>query len=89
MNTPASQNQGSQINAVNYAFLVLSTMAVALRFCGRYVAHRAGYWWDDWLSLVALVRLSSVNQMFVLTSYLCSHLYGQSADFRSTGFPLG
>ena len=50
-------DKGPQVNAVSYSFLVLSTIAVLLRFWGRMVAHKAGFWWDDWLSLVALVSL--------------------------------
>ena len=57
MSTRTIEDKGHQLNAVSYAFLVLSTMAVALRFCGRFVAHKAGFWWDDWLSLAALVSL--------------------------------
>ena len=48
-------NRGPQINAVAITMLVLATVAVALRFWARYIAQKAGYWWDDWLALAALV----------------------------------
>ena len=51
----ATANRGPQVNAISYAMLVLATIAVILRFWGRYVAKKAGFWWDDWLSLTALV----------------------------------
>ena len=40
--------------------IALSTLAVALRFWGRFATHRTGLWWDDWLSLAALVSLRLV-----------------------------
>ncbi|KAL9066444.1 MAG: hypothetical protein Q9161_007583 [Pseudevernia consocians] len=54
MSTHMTEDKGPQVSAVNYAFLVLSSIAVILRFCGRFVAQKAGFWWDDWLSLAAL-----------------------------------
>ena len=57
MSTHSTGDKGPQVNATSYAFLVLSTIAVVLRFCGRFVAPKSGFWWDDWLSLAALVRL--------------------------------
>jgi hypothetical protein len=50
-----TEDKGPQIRAVTYAMLVLATVAVALRFWARSVALKAGFWWDDWLSLAALV----------------------------------
>jgi hypothetical protein len=55
-----SANQGRSILATIYVFLVLSTLAVALRFWSRHVAHRAGFWWDDWVVLIALVSLGTL-----------------------------
>ena len=52
-----SQDKGPHILAVTYVMLVLATIAIALRFCARYIAHNSTVWWDDWASLVALVRL--------------------------------
>lgn len=56
MAEPTVPNQGPHIDAAAYIMLILVTIAVALRFCSRYVAHKAGFWWDDWLALIALVR---------------------------------
>lgn len=69
MSTLMTEDRGSQVNAVNYAFLVLSTIAVILRFWGRFVAHKARFWWDDWLSLAALVHLphSTLSSLCILT----------------------
>lgn len=61
------EDRGHRVKAANYALLVLGTLAVILRFCGRYIAHKAGFWWDDWLSLVALVSLSSTSSHTRLT----------------------
>ena len=65
MSPPTIEDKGFQVNAVSYAFLVLSTIAVALRFCGRYVAHKAGFWWDDWLSLASLVSLPHLTLLII------------------------
>ncbi len=67
MNSSTAADKGPQVNAANYAFLVLSTVAVVLRFNGRYVAHKAGFWWDDWLSLAALVSISIHRAWGILT----------------------
>lgn len=53
-----AQDKRSHFIAANYAFLIIVTVAVVLRLYGRYIAHKAGFWWDDWLSLVALVSHS-------------------------------
>ena len=53
---PAVPNKGPRLDAAAYIMLVLVTIAVALRFCSRYVSHKAGFWWDDWIALIALVR---------------------------------
>ena len=55
MGSSTIANRGPYVENIDYAFLVLTTLAVVLRFYDRYVAHKAGPWWDDWLSLVALV----------------------------------
>ena len=43
MSTPLLGNKGPHVNAVIYAFFVLATMAVILRFYGRYVTHEPGF----------------------------------------------
>lgn len=53
-----TDGKGSSILAVSGAMIALSTVAVALRFWGRYIAHKNVLWWDDWLSLAALVRFA-------------------------------
>ena len=65
MSTHANENKGAQVVSTSYAFLVLSTIAVVLRFCGRFVAHKAGLWWDDWLSLASLVSLPHLT-LFII-----------------------
>lgn len=47
-------NRGPAIDAVQLSMVVSTTIAVALRFIGRRVAH-VGFWWDDWALLAALV----------------------------------
>jgi hypothetical protein len=63
----ALEDKGSSILATTYVFLVLATIAVALRFWSRYIAHRAGFWWDDWL---ALVSLASPPKYFPLMAFV-------------------
>ena len=55
MSGTAIQDQGPRISATSYIMLVLATIAVILRFWGSYVGRKAGFWWDDWASLAALV----------------------------------
>ena len=87
MSTHINEDKGPRVNAANYAFLVLSTIAVILRFCGRFVGHKAGFWWDDWLSLTALVsrpHLTLLNfRTLTFVDYSLSS--GQSVGSRSTG----
>ena len=40
--------------------LILSILSVGLRFLAR-IRYGAGLWWDDWVILVALVLLWSLN----------------------------
>ena len=47
-------NRGSTIVGTCVALIVFSTLAVALRFLSRRLS-KAGYWYDDWLALAALV----------------------------------
>ena len=49
-------NRGPQIKAAAYTMLILATIAVALRFWSRHISQKAGFWWDDWFALIALVR---------------------------------
>ena len=65
MESTATQDKGSQLVAASIVLLLLSTIAVALRIWGRLIATNSGLWWDDWLSLAALVR----QGLFLLTLY--------------------
>ena len=52
-----SESQIPRILGVNIATLILAIFAVALRFISRRVSN-AKFWWDDWLTLPALVCVS-------------------------------
>ena len=47
-------NQAPRILAISIALMVLSGLAVMLRFLSRMLS-KAGLWWDDWVILTALV----------------------------------
>ena len=49
----------TQLVAVCTTCLTLSTIAVALRLLVRRVIATAGFWWDDWVAVLALVTLFS------------------------------
>lgn len=51
-----TDGRGPDVLAVSGAMIALSTIAVGLRIWGRFVGRKSGLWWDDWLSLAALVR---------------------------------
>lgn len=53
--TDLAANQQPEIIGSIIATWVFAVIAVALRFFARRVS-RAGFWWDDWLMLPALVR---------------------------------
>ena len=63
-NSSTLPNKGPHIEAATYIFLILGTLAVALRFWARYISHKAGFWWDDWLSAAALVCLFPTKMPF-------------------------
>ena len=54
--------------------IALSIIIVALRFLTRRLSG-AGYWWDDWLILAALVRAkkSTGKERITLLTYPHSH----------------
>ena len=52
-------NQGPKIIAVSAILIIISTIAVILRFVSRMVS-KAGLWWDDWLIVGAMVRLDGL-----------------------------
>lgn len=47
-------DRGPTIVAVQIVMIVTATLAVALRFIARRISG-AGFWWDDWMILAALV----------------------------------
>lgn len=51
-------SRGPDVLAVSGAMIALTTISVSLRFWARFVVPRGHLWWDDWLSLAALVRYS-------------------------------
>ena len=51
-----TDGQGSNVLAAAAAMIALCTIAVGLRIWGRFIGHKTRLWWDDWLSLAALVR---------------------------------
>lgn len=81
-----TEDRGPQIAAVTYVMLVLATVAVALRFWARYIAHKSGFWFDDWALLAALVRSALLRRCQSLFSLLTrSLLCGQAVHYLSTG----
>ena len=54
-------DRGARVNATAITMAILSFLAVVLRFLSRRVSEKAGYWWDDWASLAALVCLDSFD----------------------------
>lgn len=55
--TDLSESQTPRIIAASITLISLSTTAVILRLIARKLS-RAGFWWDDWAILGALVCLS-------------------------------
>ena len=47
--------------AVSVALLVAATLSGFLRLLARHVMH-AGFWWDDWCSLFALVSTAVIME---------------------------
>lgn len=67
----SSPNLGPTIPPVCLAMIILSTVAIILRFWSRAVtggksAFRERYWWDDWLALIALVSLTRKRNTTIL-----------------------
>lgn len=51
---PLIDDKSPTLIAVAITLIILETTAVAVRFLSRYLS-KAGFWWDDWLILGALV----------------------------------
>ena len=55
-----AQNRQTSIVAENVAMCIIAIAAVALRFYARKVS-KAGFWWDDWVTLMALPYSLAIN----------------------------
>ena len=66
MGSDSTGDQGPGVVVFQYAWGILATIAVLLRFCGRYATRTAGFWWDNWLSLVALVSVNPFKRLHPL-----------------------
>lgn len=83
----AGDDRGPQIEAVTIFMLVLATVAVTLRLLARYISARAGFWWDDWLSLAALVSPSPMAKPLkqILTICIAAFCMGKLCAFHILG----
>ena len=52
--TDLTENQSTRIIATSVVLILFSTIAVVLRLIARRLS-KAGFWWDDWTILGALV----------------------------------
>lgn len=88
MGSEITGDQGHSVMKFQYTWGALTTIAVILRFCGQYAARTADLWWDDWLSLVALVSLTPSKRLHPpdYECFRCSHLSGQPVGFHYTGY---
>jgi len=50
-------DKGGVVLGISILMTILAIMAVALRFLSRKLS-RAGFWWDDWVIVMALARFS-------------------------------
>ncbi len=55
--SPSPANDGGQLIGLAIFFIIFTSIIVLLRFYARYLA-RAGFWWDDWILLVAYVSIT-------------------------------
>ena len=53
-------NRGPAVVAVCWVLLSFLATTLILRFVSRKLS-RAGFWWDDWLALLCLVRVLVVT----------------------------
>jgi len=66
----ANDNENTATTAVGALVIVLAVLSVALRFYTRHFT-RAGFGWDDWLILLALIATIATD---VLALYGSLHL---------------
>ena len=57
-----TDGQGSNVLAVAAVMISVSTIAVGLRVWSRLIGSEPGLWWDDWLSLAALVGKTPISR---------------------------
>lgn len=53
-----NESQQAKLYAAYSITYALAVVAVALRFLCRLSINRTALWWDDWMSLLALVRMA-------------------------------
>ena len=70
--------------AVAIAMLFLSTLAVILRWWPRLLSHKADFWYDDYLAIVALPFALALN---AITVYWVSIGLGKHADGAAVDAP--
>ena len=66
-----NETQVPTMIGVGVFLIVLSFIAVGLRFYSRMIA-QLGFWWDDWFALSAVVWVFSVLLLVVDISDNCS-----------------
>jgi hypothetical protein len=70
---PLSGNLQPNLYAALIVTPILAIIAVALRFSARRLIH-SSMWLDDWLTLVALVRYSPIQEIPILDNNVASSL---------------
>jgi hypothetical protein len=70
---PLSGNLQPNLYTAVIVTLILAIIAVALRFFARRLVHTS-MWLDDWLTLVALVRYSPIQEIPILDNNVASSL---------------
>ena len=68
-----NEDDTSATTAVGALVIVLAVMSVALRFYTRYFT-RAGFGWDDWFILLALIATIVTDVLVLVCSYPAAHL---------------
>ena len=63
---PDYANQGPALFACGLVLIIVPTVAVAIRIWSRIIAIGHGLWWDDYLVLALMVRLSMLFPRAVL-----------------------
>jgi len=61
----AVQDRSGPFRRVAIAFIILPTIATAVRFWSRAVAHKGHFGWDDWTCLLAWVLTDRISEDLV------------------------